>query len=77
MTLSVSELIELARVMRSEERIKIDMTGGSITIRAKCGAEDKLLKPMTIETENTSPIKVDRLGVYRVGEFLKVWIVKE
>jgi len=77
MTLSVSELIELARVIRMEEKIKIDMTGGSITIRAKCTTDDKLWKPMVIETENASPVKVDKLGVYKVGEFLRVWVVKE
>jgi len=77
MTLSVAELIEIARVMRTEERIKLDMSGNSITIRARCGVEDKLLKPMTIEVENSAPIKIERLGVYKLTEFLRVWIVKD
>lgn len=76
MQISVQELVEIARLIKNEERINIDIVDRAITIKAKAGVEEKLLKPITLESPNTSPIKIDKLGVYKLGE-LRIWVVKE
>ena len=76
MNITIQELVEVAKLIKNEEHIKIDIADTSITIRAKCDAGDKLLKPIFVGTTNSKEQKITQLGIYRVGE-LKIWVVKE
>jgi len=75
MVLSMQELKEIASLIRAEERISVDITGGAITLSVKARPDDTLYKPLSVEIGENS-VKISRLGVYELGKY-KVWVVKE
>jgi len=75
MNITIDELKGLSSLIVAQQHIEVDNAGGSVTIRVKTNADDKLLKKLVLKVGHQSA-DIDKLGIYVVGG-IKFWIVKE